>query len=290
MQIRDALQAGLKCLLDHDVPSAGLAAELLLMHVLQKDRSFLYTHPDRELPGEQLEAYMGLIGQRCTGKPTQYITGHQEFWGLDFEVTPAVLIPRPETEHIIEAVLDLIRRERLPKAHHFRIADVGTGSGCIAIALAKELPGAELYATEISVDALTVATRNAQRLGAAEQVKFLQSDLLTCLLGLEFLETFDFVVSNPPYVGHDELADVQREVREFEPRLGWGDLPQGEEIYARLFPQARRLLKPGGSVIVEIGYNKKDAVLHLLSDGWQEGEARQDLAGIPRVIIARKMG
>lgn len=290
MHLRDALQAGLKRLLEHDVPSASLAAEMLLMHFLRQDRSFLYMHADQDLRPEQFEGYMELIGDRCTGKPTQYITGHQEFWGLDFEVTPAVLIPRPETEHIIEAVLDLIRLEGLPNDNHFRVADVGAGSGCIAIALAKELPRADLYATDISADALVVAARNAQRLGAAGQVRFLESDLLTCLLGPEFLDTFDFVVSNPPYVGHDELADVQREVREFEPRLAWGDLPQGEEIYARLFPQARRLLKPGGSVVVEIGYNKREAVLRLLREGWRQREVRQDLAGIPRVITARKTG
>ncbi|TAM78841.1 MAG: peptide chain release factor N(5)-glutamine methyltransferase [Acidobacteria bacterium] len=290
MQLREALQAGLKRLLEHDVPSSSLAAELLLMHVLQQDRSFLYMHADQDLRPEQLEGYMKLVGERCTGKPTQYVTGHQEFWGQDFEVTPAVLIPRPETEHVIEAVLDLISRKGLSKEGPLRIVDVGTGSGCIPIALARELPFAELYATDISADALDVASRNARRLGAAGQVKFLESDLLSCLIKPEFLSTFDFVVSNPPYVGHDELADVQREVREFEPRLAWGDLAQGEEIYARLFPQAHHLLKFGGSVVVEIGYNKKDAVLRLLGEGWLQREVRQDLAGIPRVVTARKTG
>jgi release factor glutamine methyltransferase len=290
MQLREALQVGLKSLLEHDVPSANLAAELLLMHLLHQDRSFLYTHSDQALQAAQFERYMELIGERCTGKPTQYITGHQEFWGLDLEVTPAVLIPRPETEHIIEAVLDLISREDLSKKDPFRIADVGTGSGCIPIALAKELPAAQLYATDISADALEVAVRNAQCLGAAGEIEFFESDLLACLLEPEFLGTFDFVVSNPPYVGHDELADVQREVRVFEPRLAWGDLVQGEEIYARLFPQAEQLLKPGGSVVVEIGYNKQDAVLALLDEGWQEREVRPDLAGIPRVITAWKTG
>jgi release factor glutamine methyltransferase len=290
MQLRAALQAGMKRLLEHDVPSANLAAELLLMHVLQQDRAYLYTHPDRDLPAEQLDRYFGLVGERCTGKPTQYITGHQEFWGLDFEVTPAVLIPRPETEHIIEVVLDQISQKGLSKQGAFRIADVGTGSGCIPITLAKELPRAELFATDISPAALEVAARNAQRLGMDGRVEFLECDLLTRLLGPQFLVTFDFVVSNPPYVGHDELADVQREVREFEPRLAWGDLAQGEEIYARLFPQAHRLLKSGGCVVVEIGYNKEDAVLRLLGDGWEQQEVRPDLAGIPRVISARKMG
>jgi len=290
MQLRAAMQAGLKRLLEHDVPSANLAAELLLMHVLQQDRAYLYTHSDQALTVTQVDRYLELITERCTGKPTQYITGHQEFWGLDFEVNPAVLIPRPETEHIIEAVLDLIGRQGLSKQAPLRIVDVGTGSGCIPIALAKELPRATLFATDISRAALEVAARNARRLGVEGRVEFLEGDLLARLLEPESLGTFDFVVSNPPYVGHDELAAVQREVREFEPRLAWGDLAQGEEIYARLFPQAHRLLKPGGCVVVEIGYNKKDAVLRLLDNDWQQPEVLPDLAGIPRVISARKTG
>jgi release factor glutamine methyltransferase len=167
---------------------------------------------------------------------------------------------------------------------------VGTGSGCIAIALARELARAELFATDISPDALEVAVRNAQRLGVGDRIMFLESDLLAGLLKEEFLATFDFVVSNPPYVGHDEISDVQREVREFEPRLAWGDLARGEEIYERLFPQAQQVLKPGGCVVVEIGYNKKDAVLRLLARGWEQHEVRPDLAGIPRVISACKKG
>ncbi|HKT13629.1 MAG TPA: peptide chain release factor N(5)-glutamine methyltransferase [Terriglobia bacterium] len=290
MRLRDALQNGLNHLLEHDVPSANLAAELLLMHILQQDRSYLYTHSEQNFPSEQFERYMGLISERCTGKPTQYITGHQEFWGLDFEVTPAVLIPRPETEHIIEAVLGLIWQGGLLKQDPFRIVDAGTGSGCIPIALAKELPCARLFATDISSDALDVAARNAQRAGVSEQVEFLECDLLSQLLEPEHLGNFDFVVSNPPYVGDDELAEVQREVKEFEPRLAWGGLAQGEEVYARLFPQAHQLLKPGGSVVVEIGYNKRDAVLRLLGKGWERREVLPDLSGIPRVITACKAG
>lgn len=260
------------------------------MHVLQQDRSYLYTHPERDLSADQLDRYLGLISERCTGKPTQYITGRQEFWGLDFEVTPAVLIPRPETEHIIEAVLGLISQGGLLRQYPFRIVDAGTGSGCIAIALAKELPCARIFATDISADALEVAARNAQRAGVSGQVEFLECDLLSRLHEPEFLETFDFVVSNPPYVGDDELAEVQREVKEFEPRLAWGGLAQGEEIYARLFPQAHQLLKTGGLVVVEIGYNKRDAVLRLLGEGWGRREVLPDLNGIPRVITACKTG
>src|SRR5574337_40361 len=165
MQLRSTLQQGLRTLLEHQVPSAQLAAELLLMHVLDRDRGYLHAHPEDVLPREVTDRYTALIAERCTGKPTQYITGHQEFWGLDFEVTPAVLIPRPETEHVVEAVLDLISREGLSKEGPFRIADAGTGSGCIPIALVRELPRAELYAPDISADALEVAARNAQRLG-----------------------------------------------------------------------------------------------------------------------------
>lgn len=288
MQLRSALQQGLKTLLRHQVASAQLAAELLLMHTLGRDRGYLHAHPEAELPAEIARRYSDLIAVRCTGKPAQYITGHQEFWGLDFEVTPQVLIPRPETEHVIEAVLELAVRQRLKKDARLWIVDVGTGSGCIALALASEFPRAVLFGTDISRPALVVASRNARRLGMPERVKFLEGDLLGRLLDEDFLGGFDLVVSNPPYVAWGELDHVQREVREFEPRLAWGGLERGDEIYRRLFPQARRVLKPGGSVVVEIGYNMHDVVVSLLGEEWAEVEVRPDLCGIPRVVSARK--
>lgn len=289
MQLRTALQTGLKTLLQHQVPSAQLAAELLLMHVVGCDRGHLHTHPERDLPPETTDRYFQLITERTTGRPTQYITGHQEFWGLDFEVTPDVLIPRPETEHVVEQVLELARRQGLSKEARLRMVDVGTGSGCIALALASEFPRAILFGADISRTALVVASRNAVRLGMPERVKFLESDLLTRFLDKDFLGTFDFVVSNPPYVGRQEVEMVQREVREFEPLVAWGGLERGDEIYSRLFPQALRALKPGGYVAVEIGYNMRDRVLVLLGPEWQEIEVRPDLAGIPRVVSARKV-
>ncbi len=288
MQLRVALQAGLMKLLEHQVPSAQLAAELLLMHVLRQDRGYLHGHPEVELSRETTDRYFKLIAERSTGKPTQYITGHQEFWGLDFEVTPDVLIPRPETEHIVEAVLDLARRQGFEKDARLKILDVGTGSGCIALALASEFPRAVVFGADISRLALVVASRNAVRLAMPDRVKFLESDLLARFLDDDFLGSFDFVVSNPPYVAEDELDLVQREVREFEPRLAWGGLERGDEIYRRLFPQAVQVLKPGGYVVVEIGYNMRDAVLPLLATPWTEVEVRPDLRGIPRVISARK--
>ena len=289
MQLRAALRQGLKTLLEHQVPSAQLAAELLLMHVLGRDRSFLHAHSETELADEAAERYFRLIAERTTGKPTQYITGHQEFWGLDFEVNPDVLIPRPETEHVVEQVIGLAARRGLSREARLRIVDVGTGSGCIALALASEFPHAIIFGADISRLALVVASRNALRLGMPERVKFLESDLLARLLAADFAGTFDFVVSNPPYVGKHETAMVQREVREFEPRIAWGgDLEHGEDVYARLFPQALGALKPGGHVVVEIGYNMRDRVLALIREGWEDAEVTPDLAGIPRVVSARK--
>ncbi len=288
MQLRAALQTGLNTLLQRQVPSAHLAAELLLMHALGCDRAFLYTCPERELGADVADRYFQLIAERATGKPTQYITGHQEFWGLDFEVTPDVLIPRPETEHVVERVLDIVAQQKLAKDRRLRIADVGTGSGCIALALASEFPRAVLFGVDISRPALVVASRNARRLNMPERVKFLESDLLARLLDRDFAGTFDFVVANPPYVGETEIDMVQREVRAFEPRVAWGGVARGEEIYARLFPQALRVLKRGGYVVVEIGYNMRDRVLPLLGDDWREVQVMPDLAGIPRVVSARK--
>ena len=288
MQLRQTLQFGLKILLEHQVPSAKLAAELLLMHALGCDRGYLYAYPEKEIPQETLDSYFQLIAERATGKPTQYITGHQEFWGLDFEVTPNVLIPRPETEHVIETVLELAARQGISKDASLRIVDVGTGSGCIALALAAEFPRAILFGVDISRTALVVASNNALRLDMPERVKFMESDLLTRILDADFLGTFDFVASNPPYVSREELDKVQREVRDFEPRVAVGDLASNDEIYRRLFPQALLALRPGGHVVVEIGYNMRDAVVGLLGSEWTDVEVKPDLRGIARVVSARK--
>ena len=260
------------------------------MHVLRCDRAYLYGHANDEVPPQALERYSQLISERATGKPTQYITGHQEFWGLDFEVTPDVLIPRPETEHIVERVLELARRQGHAKDACLRIVDVGTGSGCIALAVASEFAQATVFGVDISTAALAVASRNAARLEMVEGVTFLESDLLDRLLHANFAGTFDFVLSNPPYVGRHEMDKVQREVRDFEPRLALGaDLERGEEIYERLFPQALQALKTGGYVVVEIGYNTHETVLAILGKHWDEIKVTPDLAGIPRVVSARKI-
>jgi release factor glutamine methyltransferase len=275
--LRSAFHSAVHQLTDAQVGSPRLNAEILLMLVLNCDRAYLYAHPERELALEEEGRYQEVLARRASGIPSQYITGHQEFWGLNFIVSPAVLIPRPETEHLIEAVLPLAKR--LPRP---RIADVGTGSGCIAITLAKELAEAEIYATDISAAALEVAHANAARHQVENRIRFLENDLLKTLP----TNYFDFIVSNPPYVGESEEDTVQLEVRKHEPRVAVFAGPSGTEVIERLISQARAALKPGGWLMMEISGTIADKVAQLLGD-WPELTAIPDLQGIPRIIIAK---
>jgi release factor glutamine methyltransferase len=306
MDLRSALRDGIAQLEREHVPSAALAAELLLMHTLGQDRAWLYAHPEQELAAATRDQYFSLIAQRCNGVPTQHLTGHQEFWGLDFEVTPDVLIPRPETEHVIEVALEHLgicsgtgsaRREQA-----FRIADVGTGSGCIAIALAHELPAAQIIATDISAAALEVARRNAARHGVASRIDFVECNLLDFLLHKSRVadhpsltltasepDSLDLIASNPPYIGHHEAATLPREVREHEPAVALFGGETGTEIYAPLVAQAAILLKPGGVLVLELGHNSAELVPHLLAPPeWTSIAITNDLAGIPRIASAQR--
>ena len=246
-----------------------LAAELLLMHTLGRDRAWLYAHPEHELDAAARERYFSLIAQRASGVPTQYLTGHQEFWGLDFEVTPDVLIPRPETEHVIEVALERLGVPAMatpPRRNApLRIADVGTGSGCIAVALAHELPGARIIATDISAAALEVARRNAARHNVSSRIEFTECNLLDTLLHESRVTNhesrlFDLIASNPPYIGRKEAATLPREVREHEPEAALFAGETGTEIYAPLIAQAAMLLKPGGILVLELGHNSAEYV------------------------------
>jgi release factor glutamine methyltransferase len=250
---------------------------VLLMFALGCDRAHLYAHPERELTADEQARYDAAIAERAAHKPSQYITGHQEFWGLDFIVSPAVLIPRPETEHLVEAALELASEFPRP-----RIVDVGTGSGCIAIALAKEMPRADIEGLDISTDAVEIARANAVRL-ECDRVRFHVNDLLAGFLA----ESFDLVVSNPPYVGESEQEKVQRQVREYEPKVAVFAGEEGLDVYRRLAPQAREVLRPGGWLVMEIGFSMGAPVRALL-EGWAEVRVLPDLLGIPRVIAARK--
>ena len=278
MLLRDALTSAVDRLTAAGAPSPRMNAELLLMFTLNCDRAYLYAHPERQLSSDEQSRYDQALDQRAQGVPAQYITGHQEFWGMDFIVSPAVLIPRPETEHVIETVLPLARTVADP-----RIADVGTGSGCIAIALAKELPQAEIHATDISSGALEIARANAARHQFESRIHFHQVDLLQGLGN----NPFDFVVSNPPYIGESEEDQVQLEVRKFEPRNAVFAGPTGLEVIQRLIPQAHDALKPGGWIVIEISGTIVEGVKDLLQ-GWREVRITEDLQKIPRVARAQR--
>lgn len=307
LDIRGALKQGIAELRDARVPSFTLAAELLLLHVLGRNRTWIYAHPEEDISAADAERYSALIRRRAAGEPTQHLTGKQEFWGLEFEVTPEVLIPRPETEHVIEVALDrlAIRERRAGRPQKtdgagLRIADIGTGSGCIAIALAKELPGATFVATDISPAALAVARRNAKRHNLADRVRFVEANLLEGSGGWGVASgermspggriSFDLIVSNPPYIGRREAAALMREVREHEPEIALYGGEEGYELYADLITQAAEHLKPGGILVLELGHSSLPAVQPLLdASTWTNVGVTNDLAGIPRVLAAERI-
>ena len=276
--LKEALTSAINRLTTAQVGSPRMNAELLLMFTIGCERAYLFAHPERELTTEEQTRYQAALDQRIRGIPAQYITGHQEFWGMDFLVTSAVLIPRPETELVIETVLKLST-----ESSSSRIVDVGTGSGCIALALAKEFPHAEIQATDISAGALEIARANAARHQLDNRIHFRETDLLE---GLD-PGTFDFVISNPPYVGESEADEVQLEVRKFEPRNAVFAGPTGTEVIERLIPQAHAALKPAGWLVIEISGTIADRVKHLLSQ-WGQLQITNDLQGIPRVAFAQK--
>jgi len=251
-------------------------AELILAHVLGCDPTALLTHPERPLSAKEADGFESLLERRLANEPLQYLTGEQEFYGLLFEVSPDVLIPRPETEHLVEAVLERFDREANPL-----IVDVGTGSGAIAVAIAHALPRSQVTAVDFSPEALEVARRNADRHRVTDRMCFLQSDLLTAAERTQF----DVVVSNPPYVADGEVLEPQ--VAHYEPHSALYAGPTGLEVYERLIPQASAVLKPQGWLMMEIGYGQQAALQALLA-GWSEVSFVPDLQGIPRVVQAQK--
>jgi release factor glutamine methyltransferase len=314
MNIRSSLRDAMARLESAGIPSHALAAELLLMHALGRDRTSLYTHPEDEIPADTLEKFQALINARASGAPTQYLTGKQEFWGLDFEVTPAVLIPRPETEHVIEVALERLGPSQ--KNAPLRIADVCTGSGCLAIALAHELPQAEILAIDISGEALEVAKRNAARHSITNRIQFIESNLfevfrsevgLSTQLGARSrnlaspdknagwqpalrnqMPQFDAIVGNPPYIPLGEAPQLQREVRGYEPAIALFAGEDGLAIYAPLIREAPTFLKSRGLLVLELGHDSLAGVKKILeqSGTWTDIRITNDLAGIPRVISA----
>jgi release factor glutamine methyltransferase len=321
MDVRATLKNGIAKLREADVPSFTLAAELLLLHVLGRNRTWLYAHPEEIVADAELQRFFELINRRAAGEPTQHLTGKQEFWGLEFEVTPDVLIPRPETEHVIEVALDRLAlrelragRPQKSAGEGLQIADIGTGSGCIAVALAKELPAANFYATDISPAALAVAERNASRHQVADRINFREANLLS-VVGAQHVapqlgkirnsappavhespvaghqsRLFDLIASNPPYIGRREAPSLPREVRDHEPHAALFGGEEGYELYADLITQSAEHLKPGGILVLELGHNSLEAVQPLLdTPDWTNVGVTNDLAGIPRVLAAERV-
>lgn len=273
LSVRQALDQGTRLFEDGAIGSPRLTAEVLLCHALQRDKSFLYAHGDDEMSELAWIHYGRYLHERLQGKPTQYITKVQEWYGRPFAVSPAVLIPRPETEHVIEVAL-----ARAPR--HGRAIDIGCGSGAIGVTWQLE-SGCAMTATDLSVAAVEVARANSLALGA--RVDFAVCDLSAALAR----GCFDLVLSNPPYIPEPEREHLQREVRDFEPAVALFGGPTGVEIYSRLLAGAERILKPGGWIVMEIGYQAESRVRALLGPAWRGVETAHDLAGWPRVVSAQ---
>jgi release factor glutamine methyltransferase len=272
--LQTALQQGTAILDKASLPVARLTAEVLLCHALRCERAYLYAHATDELAEIAWIHYGRYLDERLKGKPTQYITHRQEFFGRPFYVNEDVLIPRPETEHLVEAAVASLNRKAAQT-----IIDVGTGSGAIAVSLALEL-GRPVFASDVSEPALAIAARNAKTHSAS--VEFFAADLLEALRPA----SIDLLVSNPPYVPGADAANMQTEVRDWEPQVALFAGDTGFEIYRRLLSQAARVVKPGGRIYLELGYRSLDGVREMLAPNWSDFEVLSDLAGWPRVIGA----
>lgn len=287
MTIAEALKEAGERLRADSVSGAAndvLDAQTLLAEAIGKDRTYLIINFTQQAPEDLLSKFREMVNRRAAGEPLQYITGHQEFFGLDFEVTPDVLIPRPETELIVEEAIRIVQQDRITRPV---IVDVGAGSGCIAVALARELGDARMIASDISEAALRVARRNAARHGLGDRVDFAASDLLDAFAEEDFA---DFILSNPPYVSEEETHSLQREVRDWEPRLALTDSNDGLSFYRRLLKDAPMRLKPGGRLICEMGYTQSEKISAMIDRRvWDGGRLLDDLQGIPRTIVLRKL-
>ncbi len=282
MKVFEALSQAISQL-DETTPSPRREAEWLLAFVLKADRSQILTHYRDELENSLLTRFLSLVQDRHQGKPLQYIIGSQEFRGLEFQVTTDVLIPRPETELVVDRALHhLTRQDPL-------LIDCCTGSGCIAVALAVECRRARVIAVDVSQAALVVAKRNAITHRVLDRIQFLAGDLLDSIDSLHLQGKIDCIVCNPPYVSENDFPALQREVKDWEPKLALVAGRDGLAIYRRLIPQSLSLLRKEGHLISEIGFSMKENVCRLFQKGWRDVKVEEDFSGIPRVVIAQKL-
>ncbi len=278
--IGDSLREAAQLLETAGVPEARREAGSLLSFVIGKDRTVLISHAEDPLSDRDAARFREAAERRATGEPLQYITGVQDFYGRDFQVTPDVLIPRPETELLVEAALEVLVDSPSPL-----ICDVGTGSGCIAVTLLCERNDARAVAVDVSQPALEIAARNARRYGVSDRIEFKISD---CFDGLNST-TFDLVVSNPPYVSASALAGLQREVRDHEPLVALSPGADGLSVIRRLLDEGAAFVKQNGHLIMEIGFDQGEAVQHIINpELWRLVEIRPDLQGIPRIVVVQR--
>lgn len=282
MNISQWLNYATRYLAERYPHSIRIDAEVLLMLATGRDRAALYRDGLEDLSPEEEKEFRRLLERRAAGEPAAYIAGHREFMGLDFLVGPAVLIPRPETELLVEKALEILKALPAPV-----VVDVGAGSGAIAVSLAVLLDSAKVYATDISPEALAVAGQNAARHGVAGRVEFRQGDLLAPLLAVPVLKV-DLVAANLPYVPSGEIPRLMKGVRDYEPRLALDGGPDGLEHYRRLIPQARELLRDGGRLLMEMAPGQGPELKNILGSGWR-AEVLSDLAGRERLVIAQKL-
>lgn len=282
MTIREAIIEAVQRLTAAGIDAPRPTAHILLAHALERDRTYSLTHPDETLEGPALDQFRALVEKRADGVPVQYLTNHQEFYGLDFVVSPEVFIPRPETELIVDEVLALNRKEDP------LIIDVGTGSGCLAVTLAAQLPGSRLIALDLSESALKVAQINARRHDVEQRVWFLVGDLLSPLLPGAAGRRADFIVANPPYISEIEFDALHREVRDYEPRIALLAGEDGLAIHRRLLSECPPFLRPDGALMVEMGFGQYPALRKLIASSvWREERVVPDLQGIERILVLR---
>ncbi|HOQ37838.1 MAG TPA: peptide chain release factor N(5)-glutamine methyltransferase [Acetivibrio sp.] len=294
MVLKDALLKGIQQLKTANVDAPVFEAGVILCHILKVSRSFLYSHDDYIMTDEKYKCFDAFIRERAEGKPLQYITGHQEFMSMDFIVTPDVLIPRQDTEVLVETVLNYVEGSDNKETV---ILDIGTGSGCIAISLATYIKNSKVIACDISQKALDVAKTNAQRCGVENQVDFICGDIFQGLdkvlcqstfikdLDQRSFELFDAIVSNPPYIPSWEIETLHRQVKDFEPGLALNGGEDGLDFYRKITEEAVRFLKPHSLLAFEVGYNQAGDVARLMENGYRDIKAAKDLSGIDRVVI-----
>ncbi|MBI3609622.1 MAG: peptide chain release factor N(5)-glutamine methyltransferase [Nitrospirae bacterium] len=284
--LQDLLRTATLSLTDAGIADARREAEALIARVLRCTRLDLYRSDERRIDPQQQEAFADLIRCRAQREPLQHLLGAQEFWALEFYVTPDVLIPRPETELLIETVLERISE---PATASITVVDLGTGSGCLAVVLAKLFPFARIIATDRSRVALTIARLNAARHGVSGRIEFLEGDLFEPVMPLGLNDRIDLVLSNPPYIPTGEIPTLQPEVRLHEPRIALDGGPDGLDYYRRILPQALDLLHAGGDFYLEVGIRQADPVCGLADQtGWRVAGVKKDLSRINRVVVLTK--